>query len=80
MKEIKKIASNIKPTFSIGKNGITENFIEQIDNYLEKHNIVKIKVLSKDKLDVIEISDTLSEELDAEIIDRKGFTFVLFRK
>lgn len=79
-KELKKIANNLKPQFNIGKLGITNNFIESIDDYLEAHNIVKIKMMnieSKDKIK--EIAKDFANKLDSEIIDEKGFTFVLFR-
>lgn len=33
---LKGIANRLEPIFQVGKNGITENFIKQVDDALEK--------------------------------------------
>jgi RNA-binding protein len=79
-KELKKIANELKPQFNIGKNGIGEGFIESIDNFLEAHNIVKIKVMvAKDKDELENYASNIAEKTESEVIDKRGFTFVLFR-
>ena len=60
MKEIKR--------FQIGKNGLTQNFIEQIKTYFEKSKaeLIKISILKsicKDKKDAKKISNELIEGL-----------------
>lgn len=80
LKELKKVANELKPQFNLGKNGLTDTFIETVDKFLEAHGIVKIKVLAaEDKEGVKVIAEELAEALDADIIDKKGFTFVLYR-
>ena len=44
---LKGIANNMDPIFQVGKNGITDNFIKQVDEALEAREIIKIKVLLK---------------------------------
>lgn len=80
-KEIKSTANALKPQFNIGKGAITDTFIESIDNYLRAHEIVKIKsLIAKDKDELKKMAEFLAEETDSEVVDMKGFTFVLFRK
>lgn len=80
LKELKKIANELKPMFNLGKGGLSETFIETIDNYLQAHEIVKIKVLSAENKDqVAQIANDLGKKVDAEVLDKKGFTFVLYR-
>lgn len=79
-KNLKKVANELKPQFNLGKNGLTDTFIETVDKFLEAHGIVKIKVLAaEDKNGVKEIAEELAEALTADVIDKKGFTFVLYR-
>ncbi len=79
-KNLKKVANDLKPQFNLGKNGLTDTFIETIDKFLEAHGIVKIKVLgAEDREGVKVIAEKLAEALTADIIDKKGFTFVLYR-
>ena len=81
LKEIKRIANEIKPQFNIGKNGITDTFIETIDKYLDAHHIVKIKsMIAKDKSEINETARIISNKTDSEILSKKGFTFVLYRE
>ncbi|MDA3855927.1 MAG: YhbY family RNA-binding protein [Candidatus Woesearchaeota archaeon] len=80
-KEIKSIANALKPQFNVGKSAITDTFIDTVDNYLRAHEIVKIKsLIAKDKGELKKMAAFLAEETDSEVVDVKGFTFVLFRK
>ena len=80
IKEAKKIANELKPQFNIGKNKVTDTLIESIDQYLDAHQIVKIKVLSAiSKDEVKEIAEQIANATDSEIVQKVGFTFVLFR-
>ena len=42
---LKSLASNISAIFQIGKSGISENTIKQIDAALEARELIKITVL-----------------------------------
>ncbi|NCC70690.1 YhbY family RNA-binding protein, partial [bacterium] len=75
LKDLKKMANGIKPMFNIGKNGINEGVLENIDNYLSVNSIVKIKCLNAlNKEDVKIIAEEISLKIEADIIDIKGHT------
>ena len=65
----------------IGKNGITENFIESLENSFKKHENVKVHVLKSaghDKKKIKEMSDRILDELGKNYTSRViGFTIVL---
>ena len=42
---LKSIASNISAIFQIGKSGVSENLIKQLDDALEARELIKITVL-----------------------------------
>ena len=77
---LKGIANTIDPIFQLGKNGLTENFIRQVDDALKAREIVKINVLKNSMLDPSEVASQLSEELNAEFVQSIGRKFVLYRQ
>ena len=77
---LKGIANNIDPIFQLGKNGVTENFIKQVDEALEAREIIKIKVLKNSFLDANQVASELAESVMAEFVQSIGNKFVLYRE
>lgn len=68
------------PIFQVGKYGITDNFIKQVDDALEKRELLKIKVLNNSLLDAKEVASELAEKVNAEFVQSIGNKFVLYRE
>ena len=66
--------------FKWEKNGITENFIRQVEDALEARELVKIKVLNNSLLDATEVASQIAEEIDAEFVQSIGNKFVLYKE
>lgn len=80
-KEAKNLCPDLKPQFNLGKSGITSTFIETVHNYLEAHEIIKIKALiASDKDSLSYYAEAVAQDTHSEILEKKGFTFVLFRQ
>lgn len=77
---LKSIAHSEKPITQIGKGGITENFIEQLDLALEARELVKISILETSPIDPKEAANELAEALHAEFVQAIGNRFVLYRQ
>ena len=77
---IKSKAHTMEPLFQVGKNGITENFITQIDEALEKRELIKIKVLNNSFLEAKEVAVELIEKVGAEFVQSIGNKFVIYRE
>ena len=73
-------ANKMPAIFQVGKNGIEENLINQIDDALTARELIKIKVLDTSFEDPREVADFFAKELSAEVIQVVGFTIVLYRK
>lgn len=73
-------ANELQPIFQLGKEGITPNFIEGVDQALENRELIKISLLENCELDVREACNTVSERTKAEQIQCIGRRFVLYRK
>lgn len=74
------MANSMDPIFQLGKNGVTDNFIKQVDEALEAREIIKIKVLNNSFLDAKEVASDLAQKTDAEFVQSIGNKFVLYRE
>lgn len=77
---LKSLAHNIDPILIIGKNGITETVLKQVDEALEARELVKIKLLDTSFLNANDVANTMAEELRAEFVQSIGGKFVLYRE
>lgn len=77
---LKSIANTMDPLFQLGKSGLTENFIKQIDVALETREIVKVKILKNSDLDPTEVANQIADELNAEFVQSMGSKFVIYRE
>ncbi len=77
---LKKLAHNIKPMLQIGKNGVSEEFLKQLDTSLELHELIKISVLENSDRNMKEIAEILVKELNCEFVSSVGFKIVVYRE
>ena len=78
-KRLRSQSQAIKPLIQIGKNGVTENTINNIDTKLEDHELVKIKYINH-KTEKQPLTQRIAEETHSEIVDTIGNTATLFRR
>ena len=80
--ELIKKGHSIKPTVIVGKAGLTDNMESEIRKQLEKHELIKVKMLrsmgasSTWKEDI----DDLSQRVKATVVEIKGGTILLFKR
>ncbi|MCF6460608.1 ribosome assembly RNA-binding protein YhbY [Clostridium sp. Cult3] len=77
---LKGLANTMDPIFQVGKSGITDNFIKQVDEALEARELIKIKVLNNSLLESKEVALELAEKTKAEFVQSIGSKLVLYRE
>ena len=77
---LRSLAQKITPIFQIGKNGIEETFLVQIEQALEKRELIKIKVLENSGMETREASDIICSKIGCEGIQAIGNKIVLYKK
>lgn len=77
---LRSLANNLEPIFQIGKGGLEESFLKQIDDALEARELIKIKVLNNSGYEAREACDAICEKLNCEGIQVIGNKIVLYRK
>ncbi len=77
---LRSIANTMDAIFRVGKDGIEDNFLKQIDGALEARELIKISVLKNSGFEAREASDMICEELGCEGVQAIGSKIVLYRK
>lgn len=77
---LKSLANGYDDLMQIGKSGVTETVLKQIDDALEARELIKIKVLNNSSLEGKETANEIAEILRAEYVQSIGNKIVLYRQ
>ena len=77
---LRTLANTLQPIFQLGKAGVEENFLKQINEALESRELIKIKVLNNSGLTAREASDIISEAIGAEAVQSIGSKCVFYKR
>jgi RNA-binding protein len=72
-------AHSLKPVVQIGKNGLTEGTLREIDLALDSHELIKIQAVAS-KEEKQEMARQIEEELGAEAVGQIGHVLILYRE
>lgn len=79
--ELRAKANPLEPIFQIGKDGISDNLISQIDDALDVRELLKVRIhLETAPKKPKEFAQELADALGAEVIQVIGGVIVLYRK
>lgn len=79
-RHLRSQAHHLNPIFQVGKTGVNENMIEQIDEALEARELIKVSVLQNCMEDKNEVADALVQGANAELVQVIGNTIVLYKE
>ena len=81
-RRVKRKLGTERPTVWIGKNGMSHEVLVEIDNQLERKEMVKAKfqktALTEDNAKTI--ANEIAQQTSSEIVEVRGHTFMLYRK
>ena len=77
---LRSLAQTEPALFQIGKEGLSDNLIQTVDDALRTHELVKIKLLKTVSDDVDENIFDLAMNTKSEVVQKIGRVFVLYRK
>ncbi|SIQ02333.1 ribosome assembly RNA-binding protein YhbY [Solilutibacter tolerans] len=73
-------AHELKALMQIGGKGITDGVIAELNQLLEDHELVKVKVGAADRESRDAMIESLAERCEAALVQRIGHTAVLYRQ
>ena len=76
---LRGLANKIDSIFQVGKNGISDNLILQVNDALEARELIKLNVLETSPEGIQEIANTLSEATNSALVQTVGNKITLYR-
>lgn len=73
-------AHHLTPIFQVGKGGVNDNLIKQIEEALEVRELIKVSMLDTCSEDKHDVANQLAEGSDAELVQLIGRTVVLYKE
>lgn len=77
---LRGIASTYETIFQVGKGGISENLIQQVEDALRKRELIKLRVLDNSEYSAREAAEEIAEKTKADVVQVIGSKFVLFKR
>lgn len=78
--QLKGIGAKLQPAFQVGKGGVNDAQVSQIDDYLRVHEIVKIKCLDNSLYTAREAAEEIAQKISADVVQVIGSKAVLFKR
>lgn len=77
---LRSLSSKLEPVFQVGKNGVTPELINSVDEALEARELIKGTILNNCMEDINFIISALSERTKSESVQVIGKKIILYRK
>lgn len=76
---LKGLAHPLKPVVMLGNHGLTEGVLAEIEQALEHHELIKVKIAAEDRETKTLIADAIVRETGACNVQVIGNTLILYR-
>lgn len=77
---LRALAHPLKPVVFIGQSGVTEAVLKEIDNSLEHHELIKIKIQGAEREERSTMVAHILQMTQAELVQVIGRTGILYRR
>ena len=78
--KLRALANSIEPIILIGKEGITDNLLKQVDDALTARELIKGSIQKHCELSAKEALHLLAEKMEAAPVQFIGRKFALYRR
>lgn len=77
---LRRRGHNLEPVVRLGQHGLTETVLREIDEQLEHHELMKVRVLSDERANRDAMINDICTKLNAELVQRIGHVALLYRR
>lgn len=78
--QLRAMANGYDTIFQIGKSGITEQTVKQVNEALEARELIKLRILETSPKTVRETADELSLLTSSDVVQVIGSRFILYKE
>ena len=76
---LRSLAQGLDTIFQIGKGGIGDETLKQLENALEARELIKARVLENSGYTAKEAANEIAEAIDCDVVSCVGSKFVLYK-
>ena len=76
---LKGLAHPLKPVVMIGNKGLTDTVLAEIENALERHELIKVRVSGQEKAEQAEMIATIALKTSSNVVMIIGHIGVFYR-
>ena len=79
IRHLRALAHSLKPVVLIGGAGLTDNVINEINQALDDHELIKVRVNADDRDDKKDMIESIVRQTDAEHVQTIGHIGIFYR-
>ncbi len=78
--KLRGLANRVPSLYQVGKDGISENMVKQIDDALTARELIKGNVLENSMMSAREAAEELAAKTASQVVQVIGNKFILYRR
>ncbi len=78
--QLRGMANSYETIFQVGKGGINDQLIKQVNEALEARELIKLRALETSPLSSREAADEIAQRVRADVVQVIGSKFILYRE
>ncbi len=78
--QLRGMANSYETIIQVGKSGIGEQLIKQVDDALEARELIKVRVLETSPENVRTVADKVADTVKADVVQVIGSRFILYKE
>ncbi len=72
-------ANHLQPIFAVGKEGLTQNWVDQLDGALDRRELIKVNILQNSDVTSKEVQHFIESQTEIQVVQIIGRVLVLFK-
>ncbi|MFQ9706598.1 MAG: ribosome assembly RNA-binding protein YhbY [Limosilactobacillus pontis] len=72
-------ANHLQPIFAVGKEGLTDQWLAQLDGALDRRELIKVNILQNADVTTAELKAFIEQNTDIQVVQSIGRVLVLFK-
>jgi RNA-binding protein len=77
--QLRSLAHDLKPVVAVGKRGVTETLLKEVEAGLLAHELIKMQFQKSALDDSEEIANLICKQTGAELVELRGHVATLYR-
>ncbi len=79
-KKLKSHAHSLKPVVRLGQAGLSETVLDEIEQAIEHHELIKVKISAADRDEKKALIQEIAEKTQSDLVQAIGFMAIFYRE